>query len=217
MDIKTFLIIFSGVAWSLAYLDAIRLGLRQHTYAMPLWALALNITWELLHGLYGYAAYGMVIQVTINAVWFPLDCVILYTYFRFGRQYFPQQLDQRLFYLWSGTALAIALVLQYMFIQQFPLLVAATYSAFLQNLLMSVLFIVMLVQRGSSAGQSKLIAYSKFLGTLATSVLLGIIGYDFLGGPSLFILTIGGMIALVDLAYIILLSGVQARERHRMA
>jgi hypothetical protein len=70
------------------------------------------------------------------------------------------------------------------------------------------------VKRGSSEGQSKLIAYSKWLGTLAPTILLGIVGYDFLGGPSQFILVIGILISLIDLTYIVMLSGVQARERH---
>lgn len=216
MEINQFFIIFSGLAWTIVYLDAIRLGIKQKSYAIPFWALALNIAWELLHAIYGYAEHGFATQIIINASWFILDCLILYTYFRFGSRYFPEQVADNLFYVWSIGGLIVAFMLQYLFIQQFPLLVAAAYAAFLQNLLMSILFIVMLVKRSGSEGQSRLIAYSKWLGTLAPTILLGVVGYDFMGGPSQFILVIGVMISLIDIAYIVMLSGVMARERRMM-
>jgi len=49
------------------------------------------------------------------------------------------------------------------------------YSAFLQNLIMSVLYINMFVSRGSTKGQSLSIAISKWIGTLTPTILLGII------------------------------------------
>lgn len=35
----TFLTALSGLAWTIVYLDSIRIGLKQRTYAMPLVAL----------------------------------------------------------------------------------------------------------------------------------------------------------------------------------
>ncbi|WP_314196352.1 hypothetical protein [uncultured Arthrobacter sp.] len=41
-----FLTIVSGVAWTVVYAEAIRLGFRERTYAIPAAALALNFAWE---------------------------------------------------------------------------------------------------------------------------------------------------------------------------
>ncbi len=46
-----FLTLLSGISWMLVYIDCIRLGIKQKTYGIPLFALALNIAWE---GLYSF-------------------------------------------------------------------------------------------------------------------------------------------------------------------
>jgi hypothetical protein len=70
------------------------------------------------------------------------------------------------------------------------------YSAFLQNLLMSGLFIAMLVARRGARGQSMVIAVAKWLGTLAPTILIGVLGgYQF-------ILWIGVLCSVLDLIYI---------------
>ena len=63
------------------------------------------------------------------------------------------------------------------FIREFGLSAGAGYSAFLQNLLMSVLFIDMLIKRGNREGQSLTIAVNKWLGTLAPTILFGYLGH----------------------------------------
>jgi hypothetical protein len=76
---------------------------------------------------------------------------------------------------------------------------AAEYSAFLQNLLMSGLFIAMFVARRGPRGQTLLIAVAKWIGTLAPTILLG-----FIPG-ALFIIGVGLLCSVFDLAYIALL------------
>jgi hypothetical protein len=73
--VPLFLVAFSGFCWTVVYLDSIRLGFKEATYAMPFWALALNIAWELQQAVLEYQAAGFVLQVGISAVWFLLDCV----------------------------------------------------------------------------------------------------------------------------------------------
>lgn len=51
----TVLAALSGLAWTVVYLDCIRVGFRDRTYAMPVAALALNIAWESLHAVHGLA------------------------------------------------------------------------------------------------------------------------------------------------------------------
>lgn len=47
----TLLIVASGICCSVVYVDSIRIGFKQKTYAMPLFALGLNIVRE---GLYAF-------------------------------------------------------------------------------------------------------------------------------------------------------------------
>ncbi len=69
-----FLVLFSGLCWTIVYIASIHLGLKDSTYAMPFWALALNFAWELLQTVLEYRVAGFVLQVGITALWLLLDC-----------------------------------------------------------------------------------------------------------------------------------------------
>ena len=90
---------------------------------------------------------------------------------------------------------------------------AATYSAYLQNLLMSILFIVMLVQRGNAEGQSMIIAVAKFIGSLAPTILVGVLGAGSVDEPNLFVLIIGILMAIFDVIYIWMLYQTKIKDK----
>ncbi|MGB0128936.1 MAG: hypothetical protein WBP72_14955 [Rhodocyclaceae bacterium] len=207
------LTVVSGVCWTIVYVEGIRVGLRDRSYAMPFWALALNFAWEVLHSVVGYQQRGLDLQIGINGLWGLLDCGILYTYFRYGRAHFPAGLPGSWFAMWALLGLLTAFLLQYAFIVEFGLLAGRAYAAFPQNLLMSVLFIAMLVQRRSSVGQSMTIAVSKWVGTLAPTILFGVVGGEGFPGPSPLILVTGLLCSVFDLIYVAMLARVRARER----
>ncbi len=215
MDMANFLIIASGLAWTIVYIDSIRIGIKDKTFAMPFWALALNIAWEFLHAVFGFREVGLTLQIAINGIWFLFDLGLLYTFFRYGRQYFPKQYHVSWFYTWGIFGLFTAFIVQFTFIHEFGLLMGAVYSAFLQNLLMSILFIVMLAQRNSSEGQTLLIAVCKCIGTLAPSIFMGVLGIESLLEPNRLVLVTGGLILFFDLAYIWLLSRAKIHEKAR--
>jgi hypothetical protein len=50
---ELFLTVASGLAWTIVYIEAIRLGFKYKTYAMPVAALGLNIGWETIYGVHG--------------------------------------------------------------------------------------------------------------------------------------------------------------------
>jgi hypothetical protein len=206
MTIENFLILLSGLAWSIVYIESIRLGLRDKSYAMPFWALALNIAWEFLHATLGLRAAGLTLQIGINFAWFLLDIGLLYTYFRFGKKYFPAVYQKVWFFPWCVIVLATSFIIQFMFIREFGLLMGAIYSAFMQNLLMSILFVAMLAQRHSREGQSLLIAISKCIGTLAPTIFMGFLGIKGYLAPNSLVLVIGALIFFFDLLYIYMLS-----------
>ena len=185
----------SGLAWTVVYVDCIRVGFRDRTYAMPVAALALNFAWESV-----YAVHGLVttvsMQTVINVVWTAADAVILVTFVRFGRREFPEFLPRVVFAVGAGSLFAVAYVVQGLFVARFGWHAGAAYSAFLQNLLMSGLFIAMFLARGGTRGQTVTIAVAKWLGTLAPTVAFGIVR------PDGFILGIGLLCSLLDLAYL---------------
>ena len=132
---------------------------------------------------------------------------ILYTYFKFGKKEWKNKPQKHWFIPWSILGLVCCFTLQIVFIVEFGGEMASEYSAFLQNLLMSILFIDMLWKRGSLEGQSILLAVSKWLGTLAPTILMGILTYNAL------VLVCGIFCSLFDLLYI----GMLIQKKRQMA
>src|SRR5262245_31934460 len=133
--INTILTLVSGLCWTLVYIEGIRLGVRDRSYAIPFYALALNLSWELLHTYLGLRT-KIDLQTIINGVWFLFDVGILYTYFRNGRKYFPANLAHW-FLPWSILGLFTSFCIEYAFVREFGIFRGGAYAAFLQNLLMS--------------------------------------------------------------------------------
>jgi hypothetical protein len=223
--VKLLLTVISGLCWTIVYVDGIRLGLRDKSYAIPFYALALNFAWELLYTYHGFRINGVDAQNIFNAAWLTLDVGILYTYFKFGRKYFGAFIDHppvdaggtdktpradargtdRAFIGWSVLGLITAFAVQYAVLREFGVAKGAAYSAFPQNLIMSILFIAMLARRRSREGQSLLIAVSKWIGTLAPTILFGVIGQSGFPHGSFLILTVGVFCSVFDVIYICLL------------
>ncbi len=194
--IVTALTLVSGVSWTIAYVDLIHRGLRDKAYGMPFFALAFNITWEFIYAFLIYQ--GFALQRVVNIVWFLLDVGILYTYLRYGREEFLKEYG-KYFLLWTVSALLAAFIILYYAGREFQDVRGGTYSAFVQNLMMSVLFIAMLVRRNNVSGQSMTIAVFKWLGTLAPTIL------GWLATGSRLLLVLGIAIFFYDVIYIVML------------
>ena len=220
--IKIIITVVSGVCWTIVYIDGIRIGFRDKSYAIPFYALALNFAWELLYTYFGFRTNGVTVQNVFNALWFTCDVGILFTYFKFGRKYFEggrlvpsahAEGTDKYFVAWSVLGLITAFAVQYAFRREFGVSKAAAYSAFPQNLIMSILFIGMLAKRGSREGQSLTIAVSKWLGTLAPTILYGAIGEGGFPHGSFLILIVGLLCSVFDLTYIGLLAKAKPRSQ----
>ena len=178
----------SGVLWTLAYLLIIRRGFLDRTYGMPLVALCANLSWEFI---FSFVYPHDLPQRAVNVVWFSFDLVILLQLLLYGPREFAD-LPRRAFY----AALALALA------ASFGAVLAVTlefddfdgaYSAFGQNLMMSVLFIAMLRSRGSLRGQSVGIALLKLGGTALASFAFYFHNPDYAGSvllPFIYITTL---------------------------
>ncbi len=167
------LIALGGVVWLVAYIAAIRAGNREKATTLPLVAVCLNITWELVHSVV-YPPPRPIDLVT-NLVWLSLDLLILIQVFRFGRtrQVIPQ-IRQYFVPVVVGT-----LILSFLGHVTFQRHVTANsifpdesgaIPAYIINLVMSVLFVGMYYARADGAGLSKTVAWAKFVGTLCYSI-----------------------------------------------
>lgn len=201
------LIVISGICWSAVYIDSIRLGFRQKTYCMPLFALGLNIAWE---GIYAYTdlfiRQDIGAQAIANTAWFLLDIFILVTWFKYAKEEFSEPMARKAFLPWTVLVLAACFTLQILFLVEFGDVEGEKYSAFLQNIAMSVAYLYMLNRRRSSKGQSMLIAVCKCIGTLTPTIFGTIEG-------NTFILVTGILCFLLDLTYIYFLGFVRRQER----
>lgn len=197
-----------GLSWSLAYIMIIARGRRDRTYGMPLVALAMNLSWEVL--------YSFVLRSPHKAgrffhtTWLVLDIGILAQALRYG----PDEHEgarPAAFYAQLGASLVAssAVLSWYAKRRSDPM---GIYSALSSNVVMSALFLKMLADRRSSRGQSMGIALSKLIGTCSSTVALLLFPrppYDrrAIVGP------LGATVLGLDVAYLVKLAQVSRRDR----
>lgn len=207
---EMFLTLISGICWCIVYEECIRLSIKQKTYAMPFWALALNITWE---GIYSISDLMVTVEVQgiVNLIWFFLDLVILWLFVKNGKNEWDKSKKSWTFYGWTLLGVVAMFIVQLAFIAEFGTEghLSAQYAAFIQNLIMSVAFIHMLQKRGSSKGQSILLAVAKWIGTLAPTITMGIMTTNYV------VLACGLLCTVYDVIYIVMLYKVIDSEKQK--
>ena len=159
--------VVGDLSWVIAYVLTIYVGFRDHSYGIPLVAVCLNITWELIFTFIIKPASRL--KFLLNTAWFLLDLIILYQVYRYGRaeqvipelqQYFTLVLTGTLFYCLIGH-------------WSFHLYYGdegGEDAAFAINLIMSILFVFLLFDRRDFHGLSYGAAWAKFIGTSVLSI-----------------------------------------------
>lgn len=187
--------LISGLAWTIVYAESIRVGFRDKTYAIPIAALSLNVAWESTYAVHDLMT-SVSVQAIVNLIWALADLAIVFTFVKFGRAELPSFVTRRMFAAWGLLVFGAAYAVQWLFFAKFGAHDAARYTAFLQNALMSGLFVQMILARRGLRGQTLTIAVAKWLGTLAPTILIGLIQ------GSRFILGLGILCSVFDLIYI---------------
>ena len=180
------------------YYEMVRQGIRDKTYCMPLFALGLNFSWDLV-----YAVEGLIcvqIQTIACIAGFILNGGIVYTYFKYGRERIPGRLQQK-FIPMSIAVFLLCFIFQIAFYLQFDAHPAAQYSRFLQDAVTSVLFIYMFYTRSDLRGQSVVIAAVKCAATF-----LSVIQQGYLEIINPFVLVCGAVCLAADAYYIVLVA-----------
>ncbi len=107
-------------------------------------------------------------QLYVNYIWFSLDVVIVIQFLKYGKKEFPNISRWQFFAIFAlGISIAIPMILAVNY--QLEDSVGA-YAVFGQNLMMSVLFVTMLINRKGIEDQSFYIALFKMIGTGLSSI-----------------------------------------------
>ncbi len=161
-----YLVVIGGIFWLLAYLEIIRKGFKDKAYGMPVPALLINFSWEFI---FSFVYPPDNAQLYINYLWLLFDVIIFYQLLKYWKNDF-NKIPPLVFYISLFSLMIFAYLLVIVNVKEFGGLLGCFYSAYGNNLLMSVLFIIMLFRRKSLAGQSVSIAFFKLIGTLITSI-----------------------------------------------
>lgn len=204
----------SGLTWTVVYIELIRKGFKEKACGMPLFALTLNIAWEMLYsidGLFIHKDAFITVQSIANLAWAICDVAIVATWFLYGKQYLPER-GKKYFIPYSVMAVAFGVMMQLAFYFYCPTTTQASiYSAYAQNAAMSVLFLAMLFERNDTKAQSMTIAICKCIGTLAPTI------YGQLNGLNIYVLLTGIICFVLDLAYIYFLAERKKQEKLDLA
>lgn len=211
MNAETIAVSASGLAWTITYFSLVYRGFKDKSYGMPLIPLSLNFAWEFVFSVIYPPENSDISGVVINGIWMVCDIGIIFTYFLYGYRYFERYyfLGRKEWIIFSLFAFIVSFGIMLLggpFFGQFEtyffgdVFQGAIFIAYIQNLIISVCFILMLWQRKSSVGQSLYIALTKCIGTGLT---VGIYHLFFLhkGEASLMNLIIG-VTFMLDIYYI---------------
>jgi hypothetical protein len=191
--VPTPLDIAAGLFWSAAYVLIIKRGYQDKACGMPVFALCTNLAWELLA-----LTLRPVPEITPAAyMCVPPDVIIFCQCLAYGKRDFSDPFVRKYFrpivLVTFGYAIALTYFFEVRLHDDYRY-----YTAYIGNLVMSVLFVAMILRRRSSRGQSMYIALFKLLGTLVVTVEALRLGRD--AQPSLMLL-LGGGILVLDVAY----------------
>lgn len=165
--------IAGDLLWVVAYALIIARGFRDRTYGIPLLAVSLNFTWELVYTT--IHPPESTVTLGLHLAWLAIDAVIVYQIFRFGRA--EQRIAEiRKAFPWIVVgALVLSFTGQVTFhefttgLALFPDRDGIT-MAFVINFIMSALFVLLFFDRPGQRGLSYPAAWAKMLGTALISL-----------------------------------------------
>jgi len=161
----TEIMMLGGLFWSATYILIIRRGFKDKTFGMPMAALCANISWEMI---FAFFTPHEPPQLYVNYIWFSLDAVIVMQFLKYGKKEFSHISKWQfnaVFVLGMAVAIPMILAVNHQLEDS-----VGAYAAFGQNLMMSVLFVTMLINRKGIDGQSFYIALFKMIGTGLSSM-----------------------------------------------
>jgi hypothetical protein len=171
------LTLIGGILWLIVYALAIWYGLRYRSYAIPILAICLNVAWEFRFGVEQPRLHPVPpMPASVRAItlfWLILDAVILLEVFWFGRTEQTIPLVRQFFYVIIPVTLLAAYGMHALMHELFDFNVGDYFgvlTAYLNNLVMSALFLAMFFARPDFRGLAVAIGVFKLFGTTLTSI-----------------------------------------------
>ena len=195
-----------ALLWCAAYICSIKMLYRKKDKALdiPIVAVLLNFGCEITTAIWFVPNMGLVLVIAYWA-WMVLDFFIVAGLLRYGKDQmvFPEFKDH--FYIYIITGFITSFTVQHFFILQYDLPMAPL-DSYVINLVMSIAFISLMFV-DNYKGNSKFIAWCKFLGT-------GIISIMFYTkySENNFLTSLYIFCALFDVVYLYLLYSKQANH-----
>jgi hypothetical protein len=152
------------VFWLAAYALIIKRGFQDKTFGMPIAALCANFTWEIVFSHLFLPSFQLIRLG--NKSWVFLDAAILITALKYGREDFRDPFVRKWFYWLLALGMAVAACVEIPFVKVYGD-VHGYFLGWAAALMMSILFIAMLLRRGSVKGQSCYIALFMLLGNVS--------------------------------------------------
>lgn len=188
------ILIISNSMWIVVYILAIRLGFKEKTYSIPMTALATNLSWEFIFS-FVQPHPAPILYSTMG--WVVFDFVLAYQYLKFGKSDFIPNLSTK----WVPAVFMVAVLFAA------PLVLAITqhfgdegwHAAYIDNMMMSIMFPLMLLRRNSVAGQSLYIAVLKGVSTMIAAAC-----FTYIFGVYPLILTMAFIAGCFDILYMVM-------------
>lgn len=191
------LFLIFNVSWIALYVLVIRRGFLDKTFGIPLVALAVNFSWDVINTFVSPSPDG---QAIFNFVFIVLEIVIIYQLLRFWQTEITNMPPAH-FYFWSVIALVMSLVLIHAAQVEFQ--GTGERSGYADTFLSSAFFVAMIYMRRDLGGQSLYIGLLKLVGN--ASLMLALLLRPWPGTENsvlLPVLYVG--IFFFDIAYVVL-------------
>lgn len=155
-------------SWIVAYVFFILKGFRDRAPGLPLTAICLNFSWELLAAI--VFPNPVPLWHFFDWAWMLIDLIIVYQLLCFGPSAQRMPEVKRYFHPLAAGVFLLGLYGQYAFVLSYRDRLGLV-AAFMINLIMSITFVLMFLERRAHGrGISVVGAWAKMLGTLGTSI-----------------------------------------------
>ncbi len=191
--------LFGAGLWLVYYGEALRLAVRRHTCAVPLWAATLGLAYDAFAAVLAFRDGGFTTMSWILTFWAVLDVVVLITYLAYGRPPWPSPA------LWSRLAwVAVALTASVSAVSMYRFLAVSSYQQATQtgslvSLFASICFLLRYAFGQDHPGQSLLLGWSRLVAAAVMTLQFGLADRD----P--FVMTCSGLAAVFQGAYVFFL------------
>jgi hypothetical protein len=166
-EFTLFFLVSGYILWLAFGIAIIRRGFLDKRCGYPMGALCLGLPWEFM---FSFIEPQIHVMTVFNRSWLILDIIILIQFIKYEKREFPTNLTPCLFLPTLIVSFCLSFSGLVCFTYQFGDL-TGIYSAFIIQLVVSILFISMLIGRNSLDGQSLYAGLLRLTGTLCFDVI----------------------------------------------